>query len=302
MFVVMNKILISIVVPVYEVEKYLSRCIDGILAQTFKNFELLLIDDGSQDRSGEICDKYREKDKRVKVYHTINRGVSSARNLGIHNSTGEYISFCDSDDFWEIDYLAHIQDGINKYPEAGLFSCGRYLINEDGGITKTVFFSEKESIQYYFIEDLCKEMNYVITSSITVSREVLRTVGCFRDSIARGEDLDLWLRISCKYPIVYINAPLIYYQTFRENNSSISAFKNIASIKKGFPYWEWYYYDYKFPGSIEKKVASLVLCRYVYNLLRLKEYKEAYKYFKRVRLNKYKVIYLFKILQQFCLK
>lgn len=94
----MNAPLISVIVPVYNTEKYLHRCIDCILAQTFSDFELLLIDDGSTDSSGEICDEYAKKDNRVKVFHKPNGGASSARNMGIDNVRGEWITFCDSDD------------------------------------------------------------------------------------------------------------------------------------------------------------------------------------------------------------
>ena len=88
---------ISVIVPVYNVEKYLPRCIDSILNQTFTDFELILVDDGSTDNSGQICDTYAEKDSRVKVVHKKNGGVSKARNVGLDNVLGKYITFCDSD-------------------------------------------------------------------------------------------------------------------------------------------------------------------------------------------------------------
>lgn len=90
---------ISVIVPVYNTEKYLHRCIDSILAQTFTDFELLLIDDGSKDSSGTICDEYAAKDARVRVFHKENGGVSSARNLGLDQAKGEWITFVDSDDW-----------------------------------------------------------------------------------------------------------------------------------------------------------------------------------------------------------
>lgn len=90
---------ISVIVPVYNTEKYLHRCIDSILAQTFTDFELLLIDDGSKDNSGTICDEYAAKDSRVRVFHKKNGGVSSARNLGLDNASGEWVTFVDSDDW-----------------------------------------------------------------------------------------------------------------------------------------------------------------------------------------------------------
>ncbi len=89
---------ISVIVPVYNVEKYLHRCVDSILSQTFTDFEVLLIDDGSKDKSGVICDEYAQKDKRVRVFHKQNGGVSSARNVGLDNALGEWIYFVDSDD------------------------------------------------------------------------------------------------------------------------------------------------------------------------------------------------------------
>ena len=92
------KDMVSVIIPVYNAEKYLHRCIDSILAQTYTDFELLLINDGSNDGSGMICDAYAAKDSRVRVFHKENGGVSSARNIGIDNAAGVYISFVDADD------------------------------------------------------------------------------------------------------------------------------------------------------------------------------------------------------------
>ena len=105
---------ISVIVPVYNVEKYLCSGIDSILAQTFTDFELLLIDDGSRDKSGEICDEYANKDCRVKVFHKENGGVSSARNLGIDESKGEYLFFVDSDDIISSFYIEMFVNYIKK--------------------------------------------------------------------------------------------------------------------------------------------------------------------------------------------
>ena len=100
---------ISIIVPVYNAERYLHRCIESILAQTFRDFELLLIDDGSKDNSGYICDEYAEKDERVKVWHKENGGVSSARNVGLDNVKGEWVTFVDSDDYISSNYFDSIE-------------------------------------------------------------------------------------------------------------------------------------------------------------------------------------------------
>lgn len=96
---------ISVIIPVYNAESTLRRCVDSVLAQSFTDFECLLINDGSQDRSGEICDEYAAKDSRIRVFHKENGGVSSARNLGLDNATGEWIAFVDSDDWVGEKYL-----------------------------------------------------------------------------------------------------------------------------------------------------------------------------------------------------
>lgn len=110
---------ISIIVPVYKAERYLHHCIDSLLAQTFLNFEILLIDDGSPDHSGEICDKYAQNDKRIRVFHKKNEGVGAARNLGIENAYGEWITFVDSDDYVSLSYLrdfglSQLDDSLNN--------------------------------------------------------------------------------------------------------------------------------------------------------------------------------------------
>ena len=104
---------ISVIVPVYKVEEYLHRCIDSILSQSFTDFELILVDDGSPDNCGKICDEYAQKDSRVRVFHKPNGGVSSARNLGLDNANGEWIAFIDSDDYVDVDYLAEL-DSYSK--------------------------------------------------------------------------------------------------------------------------------------------------------------------------------------------
>lgn len=109
--------IISVIVPVYKAEKYLHRCVDSILAQSYTDFELLLIDDGSPDNSGAICDEYAQKDSRVRVFHKENGGVSTARNLGLDNAWGEYVTFCDSDDYvgdnWLIVYSEAIKEKVD---------------------------------------------------------------------------------------------------------------------------------------------------------------------------------------------
>jgi len=102
---------VSIIIPVYNTQKYLHECIKSVINQTYKDIEIILIDDGSTDKSGKICEKYSMDDKRIRVFHTSNNGLSHARNFGIDNSSGEYIMFQDSDDFVELNM---IEDMINE--------------------------------------------------------------------------------------------------------------------------------------------------------------------------------------------
>lgn len=110
-----NNPLFSVIVPVYNAEKYLSRCIDSILNQTYQNFELLLVDDGSKDKSGSICDKYGKTDSRVIAIHQSNSGPGTARNNGLHNAKGRYIIFVDSDDYLDSAYFEVVAENINEY-------------------------------------------------------------------------------------------------------------------------------------------------------------------------------------------
>jgi len=107
-------VLISIIIPVYKAEKYIVQCIESILVQTYKNFELILIDDGSPDRSGIICDEYAEKDTRIRVLHQKNAGPSCCRNRGIELAKGKYLCFVDSDDWVDVDYLASMVEEMTE--------------------------------------------------------------------------------------------------------------------------------------------------------------------------------------------
>ena len=100
---------VSIIVPIYNKEKYLEKCLDSILGQTYRDLEIILVDDGSTDNSLAICQRYAEKDPRIKIYHKPNGGVSSARNLGLEKSTGKYISFVDPDDFIHSEFIERLE-------------------------------------------------------------------------------------------------------------------------------------------------------------------------------------------------
>ena len=135
--------LISVIVPVYKVEPYLRKCIDSIINQTYKNLEIILVDDGSPDNCGKICDEYAEKDSRIVVIHKENGGLSDARNAGIDTAKGEYLTFIDSDDWITENYIKYLYDLLNKYT-ADISGCNYTVVRDDG-----IYVKDKNS----FFED-----------------------------------------------------------------------------------------------------------------------------------------------------
>ena len=138
-----NTPLISIIVPVYNVEKYLSKCIESILHQTYKNFELILVDDGTPDNSGKICDEYALKDSRIKVFHKANGGVSSARNLGIDKAEGEWVTFVDADDYLLSEFLEGLYTPIKQGENVDFVHGGCVNVKNEE------FDSINQSYEYY---------------------------------------------------------------------------------------------------------------------------------------------------------
>lgn len=122
--------LISIVVPIYNVQKYLDRCINSLISQTYKNIEIILVDDGSPDKSGEICDIWKAKDSRIKVIHKRNGGLSDARNIGIEEAKGKYISLVDSDDYVHVRFL-EILHKLCVENNSDISMCGNYITSKE---------------------------------------------------------------------------------------------------------------------------------------------------------------------------
>ena len=188
---------ISVIVPVYNAEKYLHRCIDSILSQTFTDFELLLIDDGSKDGSGAICDEYAAKDNRVRVFHKENGGVSSARNLGLDNACGEWVTFVDADDYVLPSYLAtYIEISTANVDMCVVGIIPDYSISSDYQITKTSvdYFGDVKGAMLLLndcqmIGSLC---NKLFRTSIINSHEI-RLDKCYKFR----EDEDFFLKYMC---------------------------------------------------------------------------------------------------------
>ena len=148
--------LLTIIVPVYNILEYLPRCVHSITAQTYKNLEILLVDDGSTDGTGELADELAKEDERVRVIHRENGGSSSARNLGISQAKGEYLGFVDSDDYVEPDMYARLYEGIVKYGTS-IAQIGRDEIDAEGNLLPDICEAPAEP-RVYSAEDFLKEL------------------------------------------------------------------------------------------------------------------------------------------------
>lgn len=180
---------ISIIIPVYNSEKKLGKCIESIVNQSFRNYEMLLVDDGSSDQSLAICKKYGELDNRIKVISSDNHGVSHARNLGLKNANGEYIVFCDSDDWIETDCFATIMNTISANPTELLMWDILLEYENKGVVTKNKrSFGIKQAIQlnkiqshfYHFFEktDMMSVCNKLYKRSIIKSFQIQFNTQC----------------------------------------------------------------------------------------------------------------------------
>ena len=123
--------LISVIVPVYNVEKYIDKCIKSIISQDYTNLEIWLVDDGSTDSSGEVCDKYAESDQRIIVIHKDNGGLSDARNVALDRMQGKYVLFIDSDDYIEKNYISYLYMLLKDY-QSDISICNFKYVNEKG--------------------------------------------------------------------------------------------------------------------------------------------------------------------------
>ena len=152
----MNQSLVSIVVPIYNVEKYLPQCIDSIINQTYQNIEIILVDDGSPDNCGKICDDYANKDERIKVIHKENGGLSDARNYGIDVAIGKYIVFVDSDDYIDNKYIEILYNAI-KTNNTRVSQCNILKVNDKGeALTKVGYLDNQIKNGKCMIKDLYK--------------------------------------------------------------------------------------------------------------------------------------------------
>lgn len=232
---------ISIIVPVYNVEKYIHRCVDSILNQTFVDFELILVDDGSPDNCGVICDEYALKDNRVCVIHKENGGVSSARNAGLDNAQGKYIMFCDSDDYVSNKWCEQLYRAATSNPRA-FICCSIERIDEDGNcIPKSngeqLNNSIESCISTSYFDIYKKGLSGYSVNKIFFS-EVIRTNSLRFDNKRKiGEDAEFCAKY-CEYcsSCLYIPSALYYYVQ-RSNSTMQNYYSNWLELH--IPAFSW---------------------------------------------------------------
>lgn len=219
----------SIIVPVYKVENYLANCIESVLNQTFSDFELILVDDGSPDRCPEICDNYKEKDKRIKVVHKSNGGLASARRAGIKEASGNYVFNLDSDDLIENDTLECAHKIINNTNcDIVSFSYrwvknGRTVDITNDGLNEGLY-TEADIEKHIFPRLLMdKDMNHIsyYLSGKAVKRDLLTPLQLsVSEKISLGEDLCCTVPCYLHAKSVYISKKEAYLYTVREDSLS----------------------------------------------------------------------------------
>lgn len=223
-----EKPLISIIIPVYNVEKYLCQCIDSVLLQTYTNIEIIMINDGSTDSSGDICDNYSKKDARITVIHKENGGVSSARNIGIEHAQGKYILFIDADDFIDVDYIEAMYCAVTK--NNADIVCGNFTVVDESGIpivghsrsADGVAPNVKQSRLITEFSDCLKDItekkeyywSHVIASLIKT--DIVKQ--CRFLPLKYYEDGLFLFDIFCTHPQVYLSEYAGYYYTIRKSS------------------------------------------------------------------------------------
>lgn len=211
---------ISVIVPVYKVEQYIHRCIDSILSQSFTDFELILVDDGSPDNCGKICDEYAQKDSRIRVFHKPNGGASSARNTGIENACGKYLCFIDADDFVTTQHLNELVLDIELEENIGLVIQGTRKFFPNGTtkdyIPQKKICSLQENDQlYYSIYQYIGPVSKLFQHDVIKNHHLL-----FNTNLVVAEDYDFLLRYLYQIKKIHVSDKANYFIYSHEGSLS----------------------------------------------------------------------------------
>ncbi len=235
----------SIIVPVYNVEQYLNDCVESVVNQSFSDWELLLVDDGSNDRSSSICDEYAEKDERIRVFHKENGGASSARNVGISAAIGEYYLFLDSDDYWnDCNMLKILKNKLNNtFADIILFGCtdfnmvtGERIVSRTGYDLSLIYQGScDKTIHYLLHSKMIPGASYIFATSAKIFNNV---AFYFKEGV-QNEDYDFVLSMFLNAKsITAVDNPFYMYRKGRNDSvTGISSIKMIYGIDYTLKKW-----------------------------------------------------------------
>lgn len=208
---------VSVIIPVYNGELYLSETLDSVMKQTFTDWEIIVVNDGSTDKSLEIMEEYAALDERVRVISKPNGGVSSARNVAMNNAKGEYFSFVDADDMWVPEKLEKQIAFMDKNPNIALIYSDISILIDGNIRTQNMFLNRKFHKGHIF--DQLFYFNFISTPTVMLRKKIIEQHGNFSTRFRGIEDYDLWLRIADKNEIGYINERLAIYRIHANNTS-----------------------------------------------------------------------------------
>lgn len=214
---------VSIIIPTYNAMPYLPATVESVFNQTFTDFELLLVDDGSTDET--IPWITQLTDARVKLIQQANQGASVARNTGISHAQGEYIAFLDNDDLWQPTKLAQQVQYLDQNAPVALVHTWMILIDEHGQSTGRLITTDAEG----WVWSKLVEQDTVLNSSVLVRRTCFDVVGVFDPTIPRTGDWEMWLRVAAKYPLGVIKEALVFYRNHGNNAS-----RNLQAMEQEF--------------------------------------------------------------------
>lgn len=258
----------SVIIPLYNKEKFVLDTIKSVLSQTYTDYEIIVVDDSSTDKSYSIVTSIN--DSRIKIFQKTNGGVSLARNYGIQKAKGDYVCFLDADDIWDREYLSTVSKYIDSYPMASFF-CSTFKVFKDNqrNIIKEIESNTNIDVVDFFETSVQKKGSIALTSAVVIKRELLLSLDyIFIPNISLGEDLDLWTRVALKSKVCYINRPLMYYRSEAQDSLTSST----SSLRKCFPFWEWYSYS---KNKFLKKYTTILIYSMARSLYRNDEYGEA---------------------------
>lgn len=264
--------LISVIVPVYNAEKYLDKCVESIINQSYKNLQIILIDDGSKDKSGKICDEYAKKDKRIEVTHKENAGVSAARNTGVEKAKGEWITFIDADDWIEKDYCTLLHN-VAKNDKCEIVLCGynRVVENKKEKINTNINVKCYDS-EEYLKKTLNPQTGFGFCTMRLIKKSIIQDKFCEDVSVCE----DALFNIGLSKAVMKAELIGIALYNYRINNSSVVrkydekySDKYLNAMKKIKEYIEIQKYNQEIMQNYYNFVAfhvMLIAVNYCYNM------------------------------------